>query len=151
MNALLGTANLILQQVGLYEPRAVVVCFGAEAAHYRVELFDGYHADRIDVPDELGPQFADAPDFFRGFGWTVAAHESLEADDLLGAYAPREAEAGGEALVMTGDRDMFQCVGERVKMLYVRFQKHIVKLQKEWAQPNGKWRLECYCQLLKMA
>ena len=33
--------------------------------------------------------------------------DTLEADDLLGAYASREAEAGGEALIMTGDRDLF--------------------------------------------
>jgi 5'-3' exonuclease len=120
VNALLGTANLILREVGVHEPRAVVVCFGAEAAHYRVELYDGYHADRVEIPSELAPQFVDAPDFFRAFDWTVAAHQSLEADDLLGAYARREAERGGRALVMTGDRDMFQCVGERVSVLYVR-------------------------------
>jgi 5'-3' exonuclease len=120
VNALLGTANLVLREVAIHEPRAVVICFGTEAAHYRVDLYEGYHADRIDVPDELTPQFADAPDFFAGFGWTVAAHESLEADDLLGAYARREAASGGRALVMTGDRDLFQCAGERVSVLYVR-------------------------------
>jgi 5'-3' exonuclease len=120
VNALLGTANLILREVGVHEPRAVVVCFGTEAAHYRVELYPGYHADRSEIPSELAPQFAAAPDFFRAFGWTVAAHQSLEADDLLGAYARREAERGGQAFVMTGDRDMFQCVGERVRVLYVR-------------------------------
>jgi 5'-3' exonuclease len=50
----------------------------------------------------------------------VAVHDSLEADDLLGAYARREAEGGGRALVMTGDRDLFQCAAERVSVLYVR-------------------------------
>jgi 5'-3' exonuclease len=50
----------------------------------------------------------------------VAASETLEADDLLGAYARRETDAGGETLVMTGDRDMFQCANDRVKILYVR-------------------------------
>ena len=120
VNALLGSANLILREVELHKPRAVVVCLGAEAAHYRVELYEAYHADRIDIPEELGPQFADAPAFFEAFGWRVESHETLEADDLLGAYARREAEAGGRALVMTGDRDLFQCAGERVSVLYVR-------------------------------
>jgi len=46
--------------------------------------------------------------------------DTLEADDLLGAYARREADAGGTCLIMTGDRDLFQCVGDRVKVLYVR-------------------------------
>jgi 5'-3' exonuclease len=120
VNALLGAANLILQQVEAHRPRAVALCFGPDAADYRVELYPPYHSERPEVPDELAPQFADSPAFFGAFGWTVTVHDSLEADDLLGAYARREAARGGTALVLTGDRDMFQCAGERVGVLYVR-------------------------------
>jgi 5'-3' exonuclease len=120
VNALLGTANLILREIDEHDPRAVVLCFGPDAADYRVELFEGYHADRPELPDTLAPQFAGSRDFFEAFGWTVAASDTLEADDLLGAYARRETDAGGTTLVMTGDRDMFQCAGERVRILYVR-------------------------------
>jgi 5'-3' exonuclease len=120
VNALLGAANLILREVETHGPRAVVLCFGPDAAHYRVELFPDYHADREELPAELAPQWADSRDFFEAFGWTVASHESLEADDLLGTYARLEAEAGGRALLLTGDRDMFQCANERVTVLYVR-------------------------------
>ncbi|MET0972692.1 MAG: 5'-3' exonuclease H3TH domain-containing protein [Thermoleophilaceae bacterium] len=120
VNALLGTANLVLREVEEHSPRAVVLCFGPDAADYRLELFDGYHADRSEVPDRLAPQFADSAAFFGAFGWTVSMSETLEADDLLGSYARREADAGGSVLVMTGDRDMFQCAGKRVTILYVR-------------------------------
>jgi 5'-3' exonuclease len=120
VNALLGTANLILREVEQYEPRAVVLCFGPDAADYRVELFDGYHAERPEVPEGLAPQFLDARPFFEAFGWVVADSDSFEADDLLGSYATRETEAGGQTLVMTGDRDMFQCAGAEVQILYVR-------------------------------
>jgi 5'-3' exonuclease len=120
VNALLGTANLVLREVEEHAPRVVVLCFGPDAADYRVELFDGYHAERPELPEGLVPQFADARAFFEAFGWVVADHDSLEADDLLGSYARREDDAGGSALVMTGDRDMFQCVGESVIVLYVR-------------------------------
>jgi 5'-3' exonuclease len=120
VNALLGTANLILREVERHGPRAVVLCFGPDAADYRVELFDGYHAERPDVPEGLVPQFDDAPDFFGAFGWLVHWHDTLEADDLLGSYARAEVEKGGTALVMTGDRDMFQCASDRVTILYVR-------------------------------
>ncbi len=34
--------------------------------------------------------------------------------------AKREAEAGGQALLLTGDRDMYQCADEGVTVLYVR-------------------------------
>ncbi len=121
VNALLGTANLILKEVELHEPRAVVLCFGPDAASYRTELYPSYHAEReAAMPDDLAPQFAAAHDFFSAFGWTVATSEDLEADDLLGTYAKREAEAGGRALLLTGDRDMYQCAGERVTVLYVK-------------------------------
>ena len=120
VNALLGTTNLILREVEEYEPRAVALCFGPDAADYRVELYDGYHADRPDVPDDLAPQFAACEEYFGAFGWTVAIHDTLEADDLLGSYATLEEAAGGEALLLTGDRDLYQCASERTTVLYVR-------------------------------
>jgi 5'-3' exonuclease len=121
VNALLGTANLILKEVELHRPRAVVLCFGPDAASYRTELYPTYHAEReAAMPDELAPQFEQARPFFEAFGWTVATSEDLEADDLLGTYASKEAEAGGRALLLTGDRDMYQCAGEGIAVLYVR-------------------------------
>jgi DNA polymerase-1 len=121
INALLGTANLVLREVELHEPRAVVLCFGPDAAAYRTELYPLYHAERDEaMPDELPAQFEASGPFFAAFGWTVATSADLEADDLLGTLARREAEAGGRALIMTGDRDMYQCAAPGVTVLYVR-------------------------------
>jgi DNA polymerase-1 len=121
VNALLGTANLVLREVEIHEPRAVVLCFGPDAASYRTELYPAYHADRPEVPDLLTPQWADCRDFFEAFGWLVAASDDLEADDLLGSYAKLEsAKRGGRALILTGDRDMYQCATDAVTVLYVR-------------------------------
>jgi len=128
VNALLGTANLILREVEHHDPRAVVLCFGPDAADYRLELYDGYHADRPEVPEGLAPQFADSGAFFEAFGWIVVESETHEADDLLGSFAMREAQAGGSVLVMTGDRDMFQCASEHVNVLYVRTGKQGAEL-----------------------
>ena len=120
VNALLGTANLVLREVEEHRPRAVTLCFGPDAAAYRLDLYAPYHAGRPPVPDELAPQFAAAPGFFAAFGWSSVINEELEADDVMGSLALAEEEADGEALLMTGDRDLFQCVTERVKVLYVR-------------------------------
>jgi 5'-3' exonuclease len=120
VNALLGTANLVLRELEAHPARAVALCFGPDAADYRVELYEPYHAERPPVPDELAPQFADAPAFFDAFGWRSVIAEDLEADDVMGSLARAEVDAGGDALLMTGDRDLFQCVAERVKVLYVR-------------------------------
>ena len=118
VNALLGTANLVLREVAEHAPRAVVLCFGAEAAHYRVELYSGYHADRPEMPEPLERQWQVSGEFFSAFGWRIEQHETLEADDLLGSLAETETAAGGTTLIMTGDRDMFQCVNESVTVLY---------------------------------
>jgi 5'-3' exonuclease len=120
VNALLGFANQVLWAVERHTPRAVILCTGAEAATYRVQALPVYHADRPPVPDELAPQWADAPAFFGAFGWAWKDAGDLEADDLLGAYARCETEAGGTCLIFSGDRDMFQCVGEAVSVLFPR-------------------------------
>ena len=120
VNALLGTANLLLQAADRHAPRALVLCFGAEAAAYRVKAFPAYHADRPPMPEELEHQWSDARDFFAAFGWRSfeAEPEGLEADDLLGSLAHAETAAGGRTLLFTGDRDMFQCVDEHVRVLF---------------------------------
>ena len=120
VNALLGSANLILREVEEHSPRAVVLCFGPDAAEYRVELYEPYHAARPPVPDELAPQFDAAPGFFASFGWTSAISEDHEADDVMGSLAVAEENAGGAALILTGDRDMFQCVTKNVRVLYLK-------------------------------
>ena len=113
VNALLGGANVLLRLIGDRDPRAIVVCFGAEAAAYRVELYPPYHAARPPVPDALQWQFDHAVEFFDAFGWSSAAVDAVEADDLLGSFASVEAAAGGRTLILTGDRDMYQCADAR--------------------------------------
>ena len=120
VNALLGATNAIVRVVADRRPRAVVICNGAEAARYRVERYGGYHADRPPVPEGLAAQFARADELFGGFGWTLASTDELEADDLLHSFALTEVEAGGSALLMTGDRDMFQCAAPEVTVLYLK-------------------------------
>jgi DNA polymerase-1 len=117
VNALLGSVNTILAQAEERSARAVVCCFGPDAAAYRVELYPGYHAHRPPVPDDLAHQWERARDLYRACGWQVADTGELEADDLLGAFARVEEDAGGEALVLTGDRDMFQCATAATRVL----------------------------------
>jgi DNA polymerase-1 len=117
VNALLGSVNQALWCVDKYKPRAVIMCFGQESADYRVEAFPDYHAARPAMPDDLAWQWERAPELYRALGWAVLGHESLEADDLMGSFAAVETEAGGRTLILTADRDMFQCVGESVTVL----------------------------------
>jgi len=120
IGALLGTVNTVLALVQWCSPRAVVCCMGAEDAEYRKALYPPYHAHRDPMPDELRAQWERAPDLLESLGWTVAADPKLEADDLLWSYSRVEAEAGGDTLICSGDRDLFQAVSERTQIAELR-------------------------------
>jgi DNA polymerase-1 len=120
VNALLGATNLLLRVIADRSPRAVVICFGAEAAEYRVALYPGYHADRPPVPDGLAWQFDAAEELFGAFGWRSESAPAFEADDVLHSLAQAEERAGGRTLIMTGDRDLYQCASELVTVLYLK-------------------------------
>ncbi|HWF75340.1 MAG TPA: 5'-3' exonuclease [Solirubrobacteraceae bacterium] len=120
VNGLLGATNLLLRAVEDYSPRAVVVCFGAEAAEYRVAAYPGYHAERPPVPEPLQWQFEAAPELFAAFGWTSQSAPTLEADDVMHALAQAETEAGGKSLILSGDRDMYQSASDSVTVLFLK-------------------------------
>ncbi len=120
VGALLGTVNTTLALVDAFAPRAVACCLGAEDAVYRRELYAGYHAQREPMPDELRAQWTRADALLAAFGWTVAVHDELEADDLLWSYARLEAGAGGRTLIATADRDLYQAVDERTSVVAFR-------------------------------
>ena len=120
VNALLGTVNALLTlvepQSGV-EPRGVVACMGAEEAVYRVELYPPYHAHRDPMPPELRWQWEQAPALLDALGWNHTTSEDLEADDVMFSLARVEAAGGGSALLLTGDRDLYGAVNERVSVV----------------------------------
>lgn len=124
VNALLGTINALLNvldgRLTAQGIRCVVACMGAEEAEYRVRLYPGYHAHRDPMPVELRWQWERAPELLQSLGWTYATSGALEADDVMFSYAAVERAAGGRALLMSGDRDMYGAVGQSVSVLELR-------------------------------
>ena len=118
VNALLGTVNAVLSLIDSRLPargvRGVVACMGAEQADYRVRLYPAYHAHRDPMPAELSEQWQKAPALLQSLGWTFSTSPDLEADDVMFSFARVEEEGGGDALLMTGDRDLFGAVSEHV-------------------------------------
>jgi 5'-3' exonuclease len=121
VNALLGTVNALL---ALLEPkppaevpRAVIACMGAEEAEYRVGLYPPYHAHRDPMPPELAHQWKQAPVLMEALGWINATDEKLEADDVMYSFALAEQAAGGQALLLTGDRDLYGAVTDSVSVV----------------------------------
>ena len=145
VNALLGTVNALLAVLEARPARAVAACMGAEEAIYRVRLYPGYHAQRDPMPPELARQWEKAPALLESLGWTVTTDPELEADDVMFSYALAEVggdrheeentsghESGkdggkrgvmtnrhgnGRALLLTGDRDLFQAVTDQVAVV----------------------------------
>jgi 5'-3' exonuclease len=117
VNALLGTVNALLAVLAERPARAVVACTGAEQASYRVKLYRPYHAHREPMPPELRAQWERAPALLESLGWVVCDAGELEADDAMFSHARAESRAGGEALLLTADRDLFQAVDDRVAMI----------------------------------
>jgi 5'-3' exonuclease len=117
VNALLGTVNALLAVLAERPARAVVACFGAEQAAYRVKLYRPYHAHRDPMPKPLAAQWTQAPALLQSLGWTVCDARELEADDAMYSYARAEAQRGGRALLLTGDRDLFAAVDEHVAIV----------------------------------
>ena len=117
VNALLGSVNSILQTAEEEKARVTVCCFGPDAAPYRTDLYPAYHAHRPAMPKDLARQWEQAPELYRALGWPVEEDPELEADDLLGAFSHAEEQGGGEALILTGDRDLFQCATKAVTVL----------------------------------
>jgi DNA polymerase-1 len=72
------------------------------------------------MPAELAAQWLKAPALLAGLGWTVAASDDLEADDVMFSHARVEQESGGRALLLSGDRDMFGAVSDSVAVVELR-------------------------------
>ncbi len=117
VNALLGTLNAFLAVLAERPARAVVACFGSEQATYRVQLYPPYHAHRDPMPPELAAQWKRAPALLESLGWMVSDAGELEADDAMFSYARREADADGRALLLTGDRDLYAAVEQRIAIV----------------------------------
>ncbi|MFA4927554.1 MAG: 5'-3' exonuclease H3TH domain-containing protein [Patulibacter sp.] len=116
IGALLGAARTILSEIAEHDPAAVCCATGAEDATHRTRLLPAYHAHRDPMPEALRRRWDQAPAFCEAFGWTVRDGGELEADDVIATLARRRAASGGDAVIVSGDRDLMACIDEHVRM-----------------------------------
>ena len=116
-NALLGFSNFILRLWQTEEPRAALVGWDSlDTPTYRHELYAGYQAGRV-FDDDLVVQLDLLPEVVRAFGFAAAKAPGYEADDFLAAAVKKEEKRGGNALVVTSDRDSFQLASAQTTIL----------------------------------
>lgn len=117
---LVGFANALLATWRTTEPRAVLVCLDARTPSYRHELLPAYQGKRDPFADDLCEQLDRLPALAEAFGFAAAKLPPYEADDLLATAVTLEEARGGGALVVSGDRDMYQLVSDVTAVLHPR-------------------------------
>ena len=115
--AVYGFARKLLSTLRDYKPQEVAVAFDTGDT-WRHGEFPAYKATRDAMPDEMRTQMTRIEQLLQAFDIPIITYPNFEADDILGTLARAAAAQGTDVLVMTGDRDMFQLVDERVKILY---------------------------------
>ena len=117
--AVYGFIRKLLSVLREYKPEFVAVAFDAGDTWRHAE-FAAYKATRDAMPDDMRIQLARIEQVLKAFNIPVITYSNYEADDILGTLAERAADQGTDVLILTGDRDMFQLVGDHVKILYTR-------------------------------
>ena len=116
VQAIFGFLRQLLRLLRNGEQQVIVV-FDAPAKTFRHDQFDGYKAGRAKTPDDLPGQIRRIRSLVDLLGLQRFEMPGYEADDIIGTIALRAARAGMEVRILTSDRDAYQLVGERVKVI----------------------------------
>ncbi len=113
-NAVHGFFNILLRHMEEYRPEELCVAFDVKAPTYRNELYADYKAGRKAMPEELREQFPIVKEILDAMGISRFEQGGLEADDIIGILSRRGDEQGKHCVIVTGDRDTLQLIGDRV-------------------------------------
>jgi DNA polymerase-1 len=117
LNGVLGLANMLVRLWEAEQPRAVLVGWDTyEVPTYRHKEFEQYQSGRV-FEESLLEQLPLMVQLVAAMGFANAKGGGYEADDFLGAAVASEEGRGGETLVATSDRDLFQLASDRTTIL----------------------------------
>lgn len=133
VNAVRGFTDLVARVVADRRPARLVACLDLDwRPAFRVAALPSYKAHRVadgpdvtesiggeSVPDTLAPQVPIILEVLQAVGIATGGAVGHEADDVIGTLAAREDRDPVE--VVSGDRDLFQCVraDPPVRVVYV--------------------------------
>jgi len=115
-NAIYGLASMLTRVVTEMRPAGVVVAWDAGMSG-REKTYDLYKAQRPPRPDLLREQWPHLLPLVEAFGYANVKVEGYEADDVIGSLAKRAQERGIPVMVVSGDRDVYQLVGEGIRVM----------------------------------
>ena len=118
INAVYGFFSMLFSIITDQKPEYLAVCFDMAAPTFRKALFVGYHANRIELPEDFVPQIVLVHELLSKMNVGIFELEGYEADDLIGTLATKAVlTKNAEVVIVTGDRDMLQLVNKKVKVL----------------------------------
>ncbi|MFC0269453.1 DNA polymerase I [Kushneria aurantia] len=115
--AVRGVMSMLKSLIRQYPASPMAVVFDASGKTFRDALYSDYKANRPPMPEELRAQVEPLHDCVRALGLPLLCVEGVEADDVIGTLARMATEAGRDAIISTGDKDMAQLVNEHITLV----------------------------------
>jgi DNA polymerase-1 len=117
-NAIFGFASMLVKILTDHGPKATVVVWDRGHSGRR-EVYAEYKAQRSSRPDLLKEQWPHLEPLVDAFGYLNLGIDGYEADDVIASIAERakQEEPPIHVMVVTGDRDAYQLVDDRVSIM----------------------------------
>ena len=119
-NAVYGFTSMLIKLLGDHAPEGLVVAWDVGRSTFRTEAFPEYKAQRQSAPDSFRSQLPLIREVLDAMEITQVELAGYEADDVIASLVRQGEQDGWEVLVVTGDRDSFQLVTPKVKVIYTR-------------------------------
>ena len=95
----------------------VIVVFDAPQPSFRHERFAAYKAQRAPTPEDFKPQLEKIKRLVDLLGLARFELAGYEADDVIGTLAKKAEAEGYEVRIVTNDRDSYQLLSDKVRVL----------------------------------
>lgn len=115
-NALYGFIQMLLRVLDERKPEYLAIAFDTPKPSFRKKLYGEYKSNRSAPPEDLIPQFAPIHRAVEVFGLRPLATEGFEADDIIATLARRGEKEGFEVEIISGDKDLMQLVGGKIRL-----------------------------------
>ena len=117
-NAVWGFATMLAQVIDQEQPSHLAVAFDMKGGTFRNQMLPQYKGTREAAPEELLTQLPLIQRMLKALGVTYIEKQGYEGDDIIATLATMGEQAGYRALVLSGDRDAFQLIDDRITVLY---------------------------------
>lgn len=127
-NAVYGFTNMLLKLLEEEKPDYAAVAFDPPTPSFRHCIYEGYKAQRQKAPAELGEQMQRSREILEAMRIPIFEIADFEADDVIGTLSALSGPRSLETVIVSGDADMLQLVGEGTTVLLTR--KGITRMER---------------------